>query len=58
VTYYDTEDNRKYSLRSVEGGVDVSEVAALFGGGGHKHAAGFKIPLDRINEVSMVPTAQ
>lgn len=58
VTYYDSEDNRKYSLRSVEGGIDVSEVAALFGGGGHKHAAGFKIPLDRINEVSMVPTAQ
>lgn len=30
-----------YSLRSPEGGADVSEVAKLYGGGGHKHAAGF-----------------
>lgn len=53
VTYYDTEENRKYSLRSADDGIDVSEIAALFGGGGHKHAAGFKLPLDRINEVSV-----
>lgn len=37
----------KFSLRSVMGeglpGVDVSEVAKQFGGGGHKEAAGFKI---------------
>jgi uncharacterized protein len=31
------------SLRSIEGGMDVSEVAAQYGGGGHKHAAGFRI---------------
>ena len=31
-----------YSLRSVVGvGVDVSAIAAEFGGGGHRHAAGF-----------------
>ena len=30
-----------YSLRSDEDGVDVSEIAKTFGGGGHKHAAGF-----------------
>lgn len=30
------------SLRS-DGGVDVSEIAAAFGGGGHKEAAGFNI---------------
>lgn len=32
----------QYSLRSRDGGVDVSEVAKLFGGGGHEHAAGFE----------------
>ena len=30
-----------HSLRSIEGGADVSEIAKKFGGGGHKHAAGF-----------------
>jgi uncharacterized protein len=36
---------RKYifSLRSTEDGIDVSEIAKQFGGGGHKHAAGFEI---------------
>lgn len=29
------------SLRSVEGGPDVSEIAKMHGGGGHKHAAGY-----------------
>lgn len=33
---------RVWSLRSEAAGVDVSEVAAQFGGGGHKHAAGFE----------------
>jgi oligoribonuclease NrnB/cAMP/cGMP phosphodiesterase (DHH superfamily) len=30
-----------YSLRSAEDGIDVSEIAKVYGGGGHKHAAGF-----------------
>jgi len=30
-----------YSLRSTEDGPDVSEIAKLYNGGGHKHAAGF-----------------
>jgi oligoribonuclease NrnB/cAMP/cGMP phosphodiesterase (DHH superfamily) len=33
---------RCFSLRSRQGGIDVSEVARSFGGGGHKAAAGFK----------------
>ena len=39
-------DGEKYycSLRSREGGTDVSELAKSFGGGGHHHAAGFKTP--------------
>lgn len=34
--------SRYYGLRSAEGvGVDVSEIAKQYGGGGHRHAAGF-----------------
>lgn len=43
--YWDTPDGRVFSLRSEDGGMDVSEVAAKFGGGGHEHAAGFKVEL-------------
>jgi hypothetical protein len=40
--YFDTaEGERIYSLRSTDEGEDVSEVARKYGGGGHKHAAGF-----------------
>lgn len=44
VAYFDRADGkRQYSLRSRgEGGIDVSEVARQFGGGGHKNAAGFE----------------
>jgi oligoribonuclease NrnB/cAMP/cGMP phosphodiesterase (DHH superfamily) len=47
VTYfYDgPRDKYVYSLRSKEDGVDVSEIAKTFGGGGHQHAAGFESPL-------------
>lgn len=39
-----TDGNRTfYSLRSKDGGIDVSEIAKVFGGGGHKHAAGFAV---------------
>lgn len=31
-----------YSLRSDDDGLDVSEIARAFGGGGHPHAAGFQ----------------
>lgn len=33
-----------YNLRSEESGVDVSEIAKVLGGGGHKHAAGVILP--------------
>jgi oligoribonuclease NrnB/cAMP/cGMP phosphodiesterase (DHH superfamily) len=45
-TYYDTKDHRCFSLRSNANNpnaVDVSVIAANYGGGGHKHAAGFKV---------------
>ncbi len=42
-TYYDTCDHRIFSLRSNEHGVDVSKVAEMYGGGGHRNAAGFRV---------------
>jgi len=42
--YYDVPDGRVFSLRSEDSGEDVSAIAKLNGGGGHAHAAGFKVP--------------
>lgn len=42
-TYYDDEDGRRFSLRSESGGADVATIAEAMGGGGHKHAAGFRL---------------
>ena len=47
MTYWDSANHREFSLRSNAANpehVDVSAIAKLFGGGGHKHAAGFKVP--------------
>lgn len=47
VSYFDLPDKRVYSLRSRSGtDVDVSLIAARYGGGGHKHAAGFSLSHD------------
>ena len=43
-TFYLDGTSAIFSLRSTEEGIDVSEIAKLYGGGGHKHAAGFKVP--------------
>ncbi len=45
-TYYDTAKYRVFSLRSGPTGLDVAEIASRYGGGGHKHAAGFNVPRD------------
>lgn len=42
--YWDTPAGRQFGLRSTEAGIDVGEIAKVYGGGGHKHAAGFKVP--------------
>jgi len=42
--YWDTPTGRVFSLRSNAYGVDVSEVAKQYGGGGHRNAAGFSVP--------------
>jgi oligoribonuclease NrnB/cAMP/cGMP phosphodiesterase (DHH superfamily) len=41
--YWDTPAGRRFSLRSDQQGLDVSRIAAGFGGGGHPHAAGFLV---------------
>ncbi len=40
-----------FSLRSDNDGLDVGELAKSVGGGGHKHAAGFKLPPDKVDSV-------
>ena len=44
--YWDTEDGRVFSLRSQDGGIDVSDVAKQYGGGGHARSSGFKVSRD------------
>ena len=48
--YWDTPDGRVFSLRSQENGIDVSEIAKLYGGGGHKHASGFRVPFAQLEK--------
>lgn len=44
--YFDRPDARVFSLRSRGAdGADVSEIAASYGGGGHRNAAGFQVPV-------------
>lgn len=44
--YWDTPTGRTFGLRSSDTGMDVSEVAKQYGGGGHAKAAGFTVPRD------------
>lgn len=47
VSYFDLPGGERiYSLRSQPDGVDVSEIAKQFSGGGHRGAAGFKVTLN------------
>lgn len=41
--YWDTPQGRVFSLRSTDSGIDVSEIAKQYGGGGHKNASGFRV---------------
>jgi hypothetical protein len=43
VCYFDRQDGkRQWSLRSTPEGENVADIARSFGGGGHRHAAGFE----------------
>lgn len=48
--YWDTPNGRSFGLRSAADGVDVSKVAEQYGGGGHKHAAGFSVSFNQAFE--------
>lgn len=41
--WYQDKEGCKYSLRSTKEGIDVSEVAKSYGGGGHRSSAGFMV---------------
>lgn len=49
--YWDTAEGRIFGLRAAEDGLDVSEIAKGYGGGGHAKAAGFKV--NRSHELAM-----
>lgn len=48
--YWDTPDGRVFSLRSRDNGMDVSEIAKQYGGGGHKNASGFRVSFEKARE--------
>ncbi len=44
--YFDRGDGQRvFSLRSKPDGLDVAEIAASYGGGGHARASGFQVPI-------------
>ncbi|MBR8344712.1 phosphohydrolase [Burkholderia ambifaria] len=49
--YWDGAELRTFSLRAAADGLDVSEIAKLYGGGGHAKASGFRVP--RTHELAM-----
>ena len=47
IIWHDTRDGVRVSIRSQrEGGLDVSQIAKIYGGGGHRNAAGFTVSRD------------
>ena len=48
--YWDTPKGRAFSLRSTDAGLDVSEIAKQFGGGGHRNASGFTVSFAKAQE--------
>jgi uncharacterized protein len=53
--YWDTPGGRVFSLRSrVPDGLDVAAIAQKYGGGGHKHAAGFRVPFEKLAEMGLL----
>jgi uncharacterized protein len=44
--YWDTPKGRVFGLRSTDEGLDVSDIAKQYGGGGHRNAAGFTVSYD------------
>jgi oligoribonuclease NrnB/cAMP/cGMP phosphodiesterase (DHH superfamily) len=52
--YWDTPAGRVFSLRSTDAGLDVSEIAKLYGGGGHRNASGFRVAFDQLAQFEVL----
>lgn len=57
-TYYDDADGRRFSLRSSPEGANVAKIAEAFGGGGHKHAAGFRMTREEAIDFELASATQ
>ena len=53
--YWDTPQGRVFSLRSTDEGLDVSEVAKKYGGGGHRNASGFRLSYEDAIQFEVKP---
>ena len=51
--YWDTPEGRVFSLRSTDTGIDVSEIAKQYGGGGHRNASGFRLSYEKAAEFEL-----
>ena len=51
--FYDKPTHREFGLRSTPGGVNVAEIAEIFGGGGHATASGFKRSFDEARKFEL-----
>jgi len=51
--YWDTPEGRVFSLRSRDNGADVGEIAKQYGGGGHKHASGFRVSFEQLGQFTV-----
>lgn len=49
--YWITPTQVVFSLKSAEDGMDVSIIAAKYGGGGHAHSAGFQVSFDEFKRM-------
>jgi oligoribonuclease NrnB/cAMP/cGMP phosphodiesterase (DHH superfamily) len=52
--YWDSAQERNFSLRSTDAGLDVSEIARAYGGGGHRNAARFRTPIGWEGDLSVM----
>jgi oligoribonuclease NrnB/cAMP/cGMP phosphodiesterase (DHH superfamily) len=53
--YWDTPEGRVFSLRSTDDGIDVSEIARRYGGGGHRNASGFRVAYADLGQFEVAP---
>lgn len=53
--YWDTPKGRVFGLRSTDDGIDVSEIAKQYGGGGHRNAAGFTVGYEIARTFEVAP---